>query len=127
MGTFTTKLSLGEKAYVVGSGLDPIIMEMTVGQIRVKQTHPKHRESDESTCYEEVYMCVESGVGSGSLWTYGVSIFKTHEEAEHGANRLRQQNYKQLAEREKRRKEQNEWKRKRDLETLEELKAKYGG
>ena len=70
---------------------------MTVGQIRVQYTKSIGLNGGymEDNCnvafdnykpkaeeYEEVYMCVETGVGSGRLYTFGEHIFLTEGECQ---------------------------------------------
>lgn len=125
MGTFTTKLNLGGKAFGVCGGLDPTIQPLTVGQIRVTETMPGARFFTEEPCYKEEYMCVETGVGSGSIWTYGKNIFATESEAQAGVIAHRQAAYKQRAERDAYRAQEAERQRLSDLRTLERLKQQY--
>jgi hypothetical protein len=121
MGTFTTKLKLGGKAFVVSGGLDPTIKIMTVGQIRVIQSLPNHHDP----VYKEEYMCVETGVGSGSVWTYGKNIFATKKEALDGEIALKQKSYKERAERDAYLTREAERKMAEDLANLARLKQKY--
>lgn len=125
MGTFTTKLKLGGTAFGVYGGLDPSIQRLTVGQIRVTETLPGARFFSEEPCYKEEYMCVETGVGSGTIWTYGKSIFATEAEAHAGVIAHQQAAYKQRAERDALREQEAERQRLSDLRTLERLKKQY--
>lgn len=125
MGTFTTKLKLGGEAFVVSGGLDPTIQRLTVGQIRVTETLPGARFFTEEPCYKEEYMCVETGVGSGNIWTYGKNIFATEAEAHAGVIAHQQAAYKQRAERDALRAQEAERQRLSDLRTLERLKKQY--
>lgn len=126
MASFTTKLSLGQKAFIVYGGLDPYIEELTVGLIRVIETHPKAKcPYTQNSCYKEEYMCFETGVGSGSVYTYGEHIFATREEAERGLTRRQQEVYKERAERDAWKAKQAEEQRERDLLTLKRLKEQY--
>jgi hypothetical protein len=125
MGTFTTKLKLGGEAFGVSGGLDPTIQRLTVGQIRVTETMPGARFFSEEPCYKEEYMCVETGVGSGTIWTYGKNIFATEAEAQTGVIAHQQAAYKQRAERDAYREQQAEQQRQNDLRTLERLKKQY--
>lgn len=128
MSTFTTNLKMGAKAYIVcsqGGGLY-MVMEATVGQVRVVETHPKaigpHHVGG---CYVEQYMCFETGVVSGSIWTYGENIFLTEEDAERGRIKLEQKAYKIRMAEEARMAEKAAYHRERELRQLAELKAKY--
>ena len=126
MASFTTKLSLGQKAFVVLGGLDPYIEEVVVGQLRVIETHPGAKSPyTQTSCYKEEYMCFETGVGSGSVYTYGKHIFATREEAEIGLIRRQQEAYKERAERDAWKAKQAEEQRERDLDTLKRLKEQY--
>jgi len=125
MGTFTTKLKLGGEAFGVSGGLDPTIQRLTVGQIRVTETLPRARFFTEEPCYKEEYMCVETGVGSGTIWTYGKNIFATESEAQAGVLAHQQAAYKQRAERDAYRAQEAERQRLSDLRTLERLKQQY--
>jgi len=125
MGTFTTKLKLGGPAFGVSGGLDPTVKRLTVGQIRVTETMPSARFFNQDPCYVEEYMCVETGVGSGPIWTYGKNIFATEKDAEHGVVAHRQAAHKQRAERDARIAQDAAYQRERDLEKLRELRLKY--
>ncbi len=125
MGTFTTKLKLGGKAFGVCGGLDPIIQPLTVGQLRVTETLPGTRFFTEEPCYKEEYMCVETGVGSGTIWTYGRNIFATYAEAQTGVIAHQQAAYKERAKRDAYLAQQAEQERLNDLRTLERLKRQY--
>jgi hypothetical protein len=124
MATFTTKLKLGGAAFGVSGQLDPYIQQLTVGQIRVQETHPKYAYEGEPV-YEEVYMCFETGIHSGTLWKYGYTIFSTIEEAQKGVKRIKQEYAIQIAERDLRREQKAERVRIDELETLKRLTEKY--
>lgn len=125
MGTFTTSLKLNEQAFAVTGGLDPYIKTLTVGQIRVTRTVPSARFRPSDPCYIEECMCIETGIGSGTIWEYGKNIFTTREDAERGVITHRQAAYKQRAERDAYQAKEAERRREDDLRKLEELKAKY--
>ena len=127
MGTFTTKLKLGGKAFVVHGGWDPYIEEMTVGQIRIIETLPSARFFREDPCYLEEYMCIETGVGSGNVWKYGYNIFATMKEAEAGVIAHQQAAWFERARRAKVKAEQAEAYRQMELAKLADLKRKYEG
>ena len=124
MGTFTTKIHLGGKAFITEGNLDFSTREVIVGQVRIIETSPQYR-SYPAPCYVEEYMCVHSGIGSGTVYTYGKNIFATEEEAKAGAIKLEQKAYKQRAERDAYLAEQGELIRKQELAQLNSLKAKY--
>ena len=126
MGTFTTKLKLGGDAFGVNGGLDPMIKHLTVGQIRVIETLPKSRFFEDTKCYVEEYMCIETGVGSGTVWEYGKNIFATEAEAQNSVIAHRQAAHKQRAERDAQQAEQDARKREADLATLKRLQTQYG-
>lgn len=75
------------------------VKKLTVGQVRIKHTQSQGTDEYSQTQtlsysgtdrtpdnmspkeeYEEEYMCVETGIGSGSVYTYGKTIFATEEE-----------------------------------------------
>ena len=124
MTTFNTNIELGAKAFVIRGSIDFYIEELTVGQVRVKRTLPKARYYDEPV-YEEEYMCIETGVGSGNLWRYGKDIFKDRKDAERSVIEHQQAAYKQRAERDAWTAKVEKQKREQDLALLERLKVKY--
>jgi hypothetical protein len=125
MGTFTTKLKLGGPAFCVNGGLDPTIQRLTVGQIRVIETLPSARVYNGDVCYKEEYMCVETGVGSGTVWTYGTNIFASEDEAQQGVLAHRQAAHKQIAERDAYRAQEDARRKTRELAEFQRLKAQY--
>lgn len=124
MGTFTTKLKLGGHAFGVSGGLDPTISMLTVGQIRVIETLPNGQFLD-GPVYKEEYMCVETGVGGGTVWTYGKNIFATKEEAEAGVLVKKQAAHKERAARDAWLAREAAEQRAEELRELERLRAKY--
>ena len=76
-----TQFSCGDKGFVWGEGG---VRLLTVGQVRVTVTDTPGIEQDgiqfdnykAASGHTEEYMCVETGIGSGSLYTLGVHIFK---------------------------------------------------
>jgi hypothetical protein len=125
MGTFTTSLSLGKQAFGVSGGLDPQVITLTVGLIRVTETLPKARLFTHDACYQEEYMCLETGVGGGTLWQYGKDIFATRADAEQGVIAAQQRMYMQRALRDKQQAESVELLRTKNLKLLQQLKSKY--
>ncbi len=125
MGTFTTKLKLGGRAFGVRGGLDPYIEALTVGQIQVIETLPGINRFRPEPCYKEEYMCLETGVGSGNVWEYGKNIFATESEAQSGVIAHQQAAYKERAARDAAENERLERRRKEDLATLARLKSEY--
>lgn len=89
---FETRFNCGDKAWVFGERRPE---QLTVGQIRIEYTKSaglnggvvepgcgiafdNYKPKEET--YEEVYMCVETGIGSGTLWRLGQTIFATEAE-----------------------------------------------
>lgn len=66
------------------------IQQLTIGEIRVTVTDsPGYEDSmfdnyKPQKNYEEWYMCVETGIGSGSLYEMGRTIFPDYESAKAG-------------------------------------------
>ena len=125
MGTFTTNLKLGGKAFGVTSSIDPYIVTLTVGQIRVIETLPSARYSESEPVYEEQYMCIQTGVGSGTLWEYGKTIFANEADAQRGVIAQQQRMYKLRAERDAAQAKDAARQRQIDLDNLQRLKAQY--
>lgn len=89
---FETAFSCGDKGWgFMGEGAE----QLTVGQIRIEYTHSKGLRDgyvdDEipvafdnyrpkKKVYRESYMCVETGIGGGSIWTMGENFFRTKDE-----------------------------------------------
>lgn len=81
-----TAFNNGDKAWAFVEGHS---MELTIGRVRVEVTDSpgipgesffsNYRPQKE---YVEQYMCVETGVGSGSVYTLGEHIFHTKEECD---------------------------------------------
>jgi hypothetical protein len=126
MGTFTTKLKLGGQAFGVGGWLDPTIQVLTVGQICVTETLPGHDVRRDEPVYKEEYMCLETGVGGGTIWTFGRNIFATLDDAEAGVIAHRQAAHKHIAARDALAAAEAERQRAADLATLARLTAQYG-
>lgn len=101
----TTHLSCGDTAWVfMGNG--PRVV--TVGQIRIEYTNSKGVDGTMFGNYQaqkgfkEQYMCVETGVGSGTVWEFGKNIF-LDEAACLKANKKRVAELKKQADDEKKR------------------------
>lgn len=124
MAEFKSHIDLGKTAYVVRGSLDYWVEKMTVGQVTIKRTLPKARFYDDKL-YEENYMCIETGVGSGNVYEYGKNIFSTEEEAKKSVIEHQQKAYKEKANRDKYLAEQEANKREREIRLLNELKNKY--
>lgn len=77
-----TEFSCGDKGFVWDG--DGGVRLLTVGEVRVIVTDTPGIEQDgiqfdnykAASAYKEEYMCVETGIGSGSLYTLGVHIFR---------------------------------------------------
>lgn len=94
----TTKFSCGDVIYVVGrfdirSSQFCISPAMLIGQIRIKHTDSPGIPGEDTfdnympqSDYEESYMCVESGIGSGSIF-HSPDAFSTREEAQAEADK----------------------------------------
>lgn len=127
MGTFNTNLKLGQQAFGVTGGLDPEIVPLTVGQLRITQTHPAYKPRwDDAPCYHEECMCVETGIGSGTIWQFNKNIFATEADAKVGVIIHRQRAHAARAAREAQERERDAQQRERDLATLRRLQAQYG-
>jgi hypothetical protein len=128
MGTFNTKIKLGNIGYVVTCNYNTYevyIKEMEVGKVQIEQYHPKVDRYNE-LLYVERYMCFETGVGSGTVYTYGTSIFATREEAENiGVVKERQRLHKDIERTKIMLENRAKEKKERELRQLQELKAKY--
>lgn len=79
-----TTFSCGDKAW---SFVDDRVGQLTIGRVQVTVTNTPGVEGGSifdnyraQNSYEESYMCIETGVGSGSVYTLGKHIFKTEEE-----------------------------------------------
>ena len=128
MGTFTTNLKLGSKAFAVDGYQDACVVELTVGQLRIQQTLPDcNKSSGDDPCYMEVAMCIETGVGSGTLWKYGETIFANRADAEAGVVRMHQKFRKERAAKDAYQAEQDERLRATEMQQLKRLKEKYEG
>jgi len=80
-----SKLSPGDKAWVF-QNLE--IVALTVGEVHVTVVDSPGMvvstfdNFKPQKSYKEEYMCVESGIGSGSLFTLGKNLFVSKQEAE---------------------------------------------
>ena len=88
---YSSNLSNGDQAFVVMFTCSkiPAVAKLTVGKVIIEDTNSPGRPNEEifdnykpQLKYKESYQCVETGIGTGSLYTYGESIFKTREECE---------------------------------------------
>lgn len=82
-----TTFSCGDRAWVCRDGE---VRQLTIGQVRVEITDSAGVDQEGikfdnyAACkgYREQYMCVETGIGSGSLYEIGVCIFASKDECE---------------------------------------------
>ena len=94
-----TALSCGDKVWAFSGGH---CFQYTVGQVRIQYTSSQGLEDGQyfhgtivsnggenhgplPAHYEECYMCVETGIGSGSIHTIGKTIFLTKEDCLNGS------------------------------------------
>ena len=121
-----TTLSCGDKAFGVCGDYGSTISELTVGRVQVTVTDSEGVEGSEfhnymaQKDYEETVMCVETGVGSGTLWTVGKNIFKSLDEAKEGQEKIFAANAKAIAEQ----KERTERLKKEEIERYKRLIAR---
>jgi hypothetical protein len=130
MAKFSTHLSLGQTAWGVNATsyyrAEFEIIPVTVGQIRVEETHPSYnRNAGIDSLFKEEYMCVETGIGSGRVWQYNKYIFSTKEEAEAGLVKLQQEAWEVIKARDKADKEFRERQQEEELARLDYLTRKY--
>lgn len=84
---FETAFDIGDKGWVMYQGWKHP-QQVTIGQIRVVHTDSKGSGSfsfvgdnyKPQKGYSEEYMCDETGIGSGTVYTFGNNIFVTKEE-----------------------------------------------
>jgi len=126
MGTFTTNLKLGGKAFGVEGYENARVVELTVGQLRIQETLPDcSRSSWDDPCYLEQCMCIETGIGSGQIWQYGKNIFTVRADAEAGVVKMHQKYHKERAAKEAHQAEQAKRRRAMEMLELQRLKEKY--
>lgn len=126
---FDTKFNCGDKGWVFDGRH---IRQATIGQIRVEYTkvdqgcdrmaffggviaNGGENFGEQPEEYREVYMCVETGIGSGTLHTYGEHIFLTEKEC-------RQANAKRLAELDEQERQRKAWQQEEDRKRLVSLR-----
>lgn len=120
-----TKLNCGDVAFVL-DGFDGIL-ERTVGQVRVTVTNSNGDPDSMFDNYkpqsgrEEKYMCEETGIGSGSIYTLGEHIFATREEALVGLEARREKHKEEIEQREKWKREQIESRKRQVFREMAEL------
>lgn len=83
---FNSKFNIGDKVWVP---IDGKPFNATIGQIRIEHTNSPGIEGEEmfdnykaKKKYVEEYMCVETGIGCGSVYELGRNIFTTKEACE---------------------------------------------
>ena len=88
---YNSKLSNGDKAFVITFSCNgvPMIANLTVGKVIIEDTNSTGRPGEEffdnykpQNHYVEHYMCVETGIGSGSIYEYGKHIFNNVNDCE---------------------------------------------
>ena len=86
---YQSKLSNGDKAFAIifSCNNQPMIKELTIGRTIIEDTNSPGRTGEQcfdnykpQMKYIEHYMCVETGIGSGTVYEYGRHIFKSREE-----------------------------------------------
>lgn len=124
-----TSLSCGDKAWTFDGER---VVQRTVGQVRVEYTHspgigdafpeggvlsysggdtePENYRAMEPKLVEQ-YMCVETGIGTGSIYTLGESIFLSEQEC-------REANAERLAERARIKKQREDYEREQRISRL---------
>ena len=78
---------IGQKVWVICDG-GRNVKELTVGKVTVEYVDSPGREGETTfdnympqKGYKETYMCVETGIGSGSVFELGRNIFSTEKAA----------------------------------------------
>lgn len=85
---FETAFNIGDRGWVYYGTRSNYVQQATIGKITVEHTETTLYEDDETGYgepvleHKEKYMCKETGVGSGTVFTYGETIFKTKQECE---------------------------------------------
>jgi len=110
-----TTFSCGDKAWVFSDSAPEL---RTIGQVRVIFTDSPGVEQEDivfdnyakQSGYEEEYMCIETGIGSGSVYTLNEHIFPTREACETA-------NAKRIAEKKAREARNRAYERRRLLES----------
>jgi len=81
---FESKLDIGQIAFAINNQL-PVML--TVGKITIEHTDSPGLEGEKlfnnympQKSHSEKYMCIETGIGTGTVWEYGRNIFSTYEE-----------------------------------------------
>jgi len=102
---FNSKLSPGDVAWVVGDEYIPI--GVTIGRVKITHTDSPGVEGEEvfsnylpQKNHKEEYMAIESGIGSGRLYTIGESIFETEKECRVACDKQEKKHKEQILENE---------------------------
>jgi hypothetical protein len=127
---FETTFNIGDKGWVYWG--EAGVRQATIGKITVEHTDSKGTEGSWADNYKpqkehlEKYMCEETGIGSGAVYTMNEHIFKTEEEcrAKYAEEIARQEKEKREAE-EYRKKEKlsKEWYLREQLAEIERIKG----
>ena len=82
---FSSTFATGDKGWCFDMDRGPVLR--TIGRISIEYTHSPGTGDNMFDNYKakgpelvETYMCVETGIGSGSVYTLGEHIFATEEE-----------------------------------------------
>lgn len=82
---FESAFDLGETYWCIVNGSK--VMALTIGLVRIEEIRSAGVKDSffdnykPKISYKEEYMCIETGIGTGSMYTLGRNIFKTHREA----------------------------------------------
>lgn len=80
-----SRFNIGDKVFCILGGNE--VHDLTIGQVRIVITDSLGTGDTlfdnykPQRSYKEEYMCVESGIGCGSVYTLDRNIFATEEEA----------------------------------------------
>lgn len=92
--TFKSTFNIGDKLWAIVQ--EP--RQLTVAQIRIEYTDSKGIDDKimfdnykPQKSYKETYMCEETGVGSGNVFTLGEHCFKTKEECQAAITKIFEQ------------------------------------
>lgn len=80
---FKSAFNIGDKVWIVHHDLPALV---TIGKIIIEHTDSPGISDEElfdnyksQKNYKESYMCVETGIESGSVWELNKNIFSTHD------------------------------------------------
>lgn len=129
---FESTFNIGDVAYTFVNGIK-YPQAVTIGQIRIEHTDSKGDSSysfgdnyKHQKGYVEQYMCDETGVGSGTVYTLGEHIFATSEEcAAANAERIKEIEGREAEQKKRNREEKlrREASLRAQLEEIERIKA----